>query len=303
MVKVSIIGTGKAGGLLSHCIASEPRIDSLTLVDIIEPLLKSTVLDLSHAYPEAHHKIKAGTYADVGDSDIVVMTAGVARNLPMETRLDLVQKNSEVYRQILSEIDFGDKTKVIVMTNPVEPLTYLTYKVTGLAAAQVIGFSNVVDSARLRYILSKESGVEASRVDAVVIGHHGEDMLPVFSQASVGGKRPAELGMDLLLVRDMLRESSKSVLEGLGVTMYGPAAHMTRVLDSMIHDKNDIFPLSHFIDSNDFYKIENACISLPVRIGKEGVTEIYDMKLSSSEQSELQSIQEKLKDVQASLVP
>ncbi len=298
MAKVSIVGVGRVGGALTQHFITNPDIDDIVLCDIVEEKVDGTILDISHAYPQYSHKLIKGGYSDVSGSDVVVITAGVPRTSVVKTRMDLLEKNAGIIRDIIDNIDFSEHSVVILTTNPVEPLTYLICENTGLPRDQIIGFSNILDSNRLRFSLSKNTGVVADNIYGMVIGQHGENMIPLFSQCTIDGNPLTEFDVVLDDVRNDVISGSKKIIAGLGGTQYGPAAHLADLVNAVINDSGKIFPVSFYVDKNDFYGVDGVCVSLPVKIGRNGVSEVVDLDIDEDERDKLDVLCEKLKGIQ-----
>lgn len=283
MVKVSIIGVGRVGSLLTYFLVSNPKIDKINLIDVLKDKVEGTRLDISHAYPEFSSKLKAADYSDVRDSDIVVICVGKSGTPKTKSRMELLDTNKKAMLQVMKSIGKLEDTIMIILTNPVEPLTYLAYKLSGLKNNKVIGFSNILDSERLKFILNKKQ--------ALVIGEHGEGMIPVSSYCEVGEK---EL--------NTLKNTANDIIKFVGSTTFGPARHLSRLITAIINDDKAMFPVSSYIEKNDFYEIEDVCLSLPSIIGRSGIEGIVKVDLNKQERKKLKALAEKIKKIQKQLL-
>jgi len=302
MTKVSIAGVGRVGSALAYSLVRNPKIDKIVLNDIAEQRVDGTILDVSHAYPQFSHKLEKGGYDAISDSDIIIIIAGVPRSPETKTRMDLLDVNKKIVADIVRQVKFSEDKIVIVATNPVEPLTCLVHELSGLADKNVIGFSNILDSSRLRFILSQKTSMRADKIQALVIGQHGEDMIPLFSQCTINGKRLRDFNLSLEEVKGELELSGKRIVDTLGGTQYGPSTHLANLVDAIVNDTNEMFPVSFYVKRNEFYGLENVCISLPVKINRAGVGDVVELGLDASEKDSLRKLSEKLKEVQLNLI-
>jgi malate/lactate dehydrogenase len=297
-VKISIIGAGRVGGMIAYLLTPNKKIDEIVLIDVIQPRVEGTILDVSHAYPEYSSKLKAGNYEDTADSKIIIITAGLPRAPETETRMSLLDANKPIMKDIIQSIKVSKDCVVIILTNPVEPLVYLAYKLLQdkLDSKNIIGFSNMLDSARLECILSEATGEDPEKIEGLVIGEHGENMIPVFSACKIDGGPLPNLNRES--IKNKLKISSKRVVECLGGTQFGPSRHVERLVGAILNDTGEVFPVSFFIESNDAYNISDVCMSLPAAIGSAGVKYIKKINLNKDEMNSLLKLSEELKKIQ-----
>lgn len=299
-MKVSIIGLGRVGSTLVYSLTPNPSIDELFIYDVIEKKMQGVMLDVSHAYPEFSYKLKTGEPSQTKKSKIIIIAAGIPRDTKIKSRIDLLEDNKKIMQRILEDIKWDGNTIILVLTNPVEPLTYLAYKNSKLNEKKVIGLSNYLDSQRLKYLISKRIGASAKDIEGFVIGEHGEDMIPIFSSCKVN-KNPIELKKsEREGIENELKAASKEIIALSGGTQFGPAETTVRVVDSIINDSKEIFPLSFFANS-EYYNVENVCISLPVKVGISGIEEIVHINLNEDERKRLKNLEVKLKKIQEKL--
>jgi len=300
-VRVSIIGAGRVGSMLAYLLAPHKKIDEIVLVDKIQPRVDGTVLEVSHAYPEYSSKLKAGNYEDVKDSKVIIITAGLPRAPGTGTRIDLLDANKNILKEVLESIKVSKDSVILILTNPVEPLVYFTYKLLAdkLNKEQVIGFSNILDSARLKFILSKIANVDASKVESLVVGEHGENMILAFSNCKINGKPLT--GLDLESVSKELKNSSKKIIECLGGTQFGPAKHTADLVNAILNDTGEVFPVSFYIEKDDNYNVSDVCLSLPAAIGFNGIKSVKKINLSKDEKDSLLKLVGQLKKIQKSM--
>jgi len=297
-VKVSIIGVGRVGGMLAYLLVSHKKIDEIVLIDKIQPRVDGTILDVSHAYPEYSSKLKAGNYEDVKNSKVIIITAGLPRAPGTGTRMDLLDANKAILKEIIESVGVSRDTIVLILTNPVEPLVYFAYKLLAdkLGKNQVIGFSNILDSARLKFILSKITNADPNKVEGLVLGEHGENMILAFSNCKINGRPLPDL--DFESISKELKNSSKKILECLGGTQFGPGKHAADLVNVILNNTGEVFPVSFYIESDDNYKLSDVCISVPAAIGSDGVKYIKKINLNKEEESSFLKLAGQLKKIQ-----
>jgi len=301
-VKVSLIGTGRVGGMIAYLLAANKKIDEIVVIDKIQSKVEGTILDVSHAFPEYSPKLKAGSYADTEGSKIIIITAGLARVPEVETRMGLLDANMPIMKEIIESIKISKDSIIIILTNPVEPLVYLANKLLEgkIDSKNIIGFGNILDSARLQFILSKAANVEPEKVEAWVIGEHGENMMLAFSACSING-RPLP-AIDRESVKTELKKSSCKVIKCLGGTQFGPSRHMERLVNAIINDTNETLPVSFYVEKDGIYNISDVCMSLPAAIGSSGIKGVKKINVNEEEKRKLQDLAEKLRKIQKSMV-
>jgi L-lactate dehydrogenase len=297
-VKVSILGMGRVGSGLGYQLAEEKSVNELVFVDEIKSLSEGIALDISDAYPESSLKITSGDLPAANNSDILIITASAATDPKIRFRIDLLASNKPVIEKIFSEVKLKKDTKVIMVTNPVEPLVFYATSLSHLSPENVMGFGNSLDTARLKVLLSKKTKTPANRIDVIVIGEHGENMLPIFSSAKIEGK-PIELyHLDTAKLMKSLKESGYRVRQLTGGVRFGASRHLFDLVESIIKDKGKIFPVSSHVKRNDYYVIEDVCISLPCKISAKGISEIVEMPMSNEEKTKLCALANSLKEIQ-----
>ncbi len=282
---ITIIGAGRIGGsVASNLILRE--LDNIRLVDIIKGLPQGEALDLGQMAASYGINVKIdGTndFADIKGSDIVVVTAGLPRKPGMD-RLDLLQKNTNIISDISKKIlKYAPKSKIIMITNPLDIMTYVALKVTGFKKNLVFGMGGTLDSARFRYFISEELNVKKSSVEAIVIGMHGEYMLPLPKYSNVSGKSLIEImsKKDIDIVIDKTRKTAAEIISLKGGTVHAPGNAVGEMIDSIIKDKKKILPLSTYLDGE--YNVKGLCIGVPAILGLEGVQDIINLELSEEE--------------------
>lgn len=293
-MKVSIIG---GGGLVGSCAASALQfggiVREIALVDVNLELAEGQALDLLHgASLTSDQKIYGSGTAAVKDSDVICITAGLRRK-PDESRLDLINRNVALFRNILADVkQHGLKptAKVFVVSNPVDVLTYLAVKDLGLPANQVIGLGTVLDTTRLRSMMAQRLDVPPTQVQTLILGEHGDSMVPVWSAAQIAGlpleKYPGVTPAVIADVEKKTRGSGAEVIKKKGGAGFAVGASIADVIHSIALDQRRILPVSSL--QNGAYGLRDVCISVPTIVGAQGVVNCYEIELWPKEMMALQ---------------
>jgi L-lactate dehydrogenase len=291
--KIVIIGAGKVGSTFAFSLMMSGLAREIVLIDKNESLAIGECMDLNHGMSFVHPtKIYAAGYEGCVDADIVVITAG-ANQKPDQTRTDLVQKNVAVFKEIIPAVaKYATTAILLVVTNPVDILTYVTLKLSGFPANRVIGSGTVLDTARLKYLISDYAKVDASNIHAYIIGEHGDTELPVWSNATISGlpverycSEYAQLGHaknELKEIFVKVRNSAYEIIKLKGATNYSIALALVKITRSILRDENSILPVSTLI--TDYYGISDVCISIPSIINIKGVKQYVKLDLTDVEQ-------------------
>ncbi|MFC1595657.1 malate dehydrogenase [Candidatus Margulisiibacteriota bacterium] len=290
-MKISIIGTGKLGSTLAYTLAIKQLANEISLVEPLTPdIARGHCIDIQHALTMAGHmNIFSGGYETTADADIIIITTGVPRKQG-ETRLDLAEKNVEITKQVLSNIlNYNQSGILILASNPIDITTYTALKISGFPVERVLGIGTLLDSMRLRFLLSEAANLDPKSIEAIVIGEHGDSAVPVISTATVNGIPISEASgltpEDIVKTIEKVKTFGHDLLILKGGSTYAPALAISDIIDAIVNDQHKIMPLSVHVQGE--YGLENICISLPVRIGKSGVEEIIQIKLTEDEQTRL----------------
>ncbi len=289
--KVAIIGCGMVGSTTAFALMESGLFTDMILIDVNRKRAEGEAMDLSHCLPFTRPlEITAGDYKDISDCGIIIITAGVGQK-PGETRLDCVQKNIEVFRSIVPQITkYNTEAFLLVVSNPVDILSYVTHKLSGFPSARVFGSGTVLDSARLRFAVGRRLNVDPRSVHAFVIGEHGDSELAVWSSANVGGIVLDEYcthcgygshASNRKKLEEDVKNSAYEIIDRKGATYYGIAAATRRILESIVRDEHSILPVSTLV--NNRYGLDGVYVSVPALIGAGGVEDILDINLSAEE--------------------
>lgn len=286
--KIVLVGCGNVGMAYTYALINQNTyVNEIALIDINEDRLIGEVADLNHclAYCPSKINIKVGKYEDCRDAKIVVIAAG-ANQAPGETRMDLIHKNSKIFKSIIDPIMANGFNGIfIVATNPLDVMTYLTLKYSGLPTNQVIGSGTTLDTARLRYILSEKVNICPKNIEAYVIGEHGDSEFIPWSNASIGLSNINQFisKEEMEKVEKEVRESAYEIIKRKGATYYGIGASLVRITNCILEDKKVILSVSSYDKKN------NICISTPAVIDASGVREKIFIPLNEEETKKLEN--------------
>ncbi|HIG98173.1 TPA: L-lactate dehydrogenase [Candidatus Woesearchaeota archaeon] len=289
--KVAIIGAGFVGATAAYALMIEGVANEITLIDVNRQKAEGEALDLKHGLQFVHTaKISFGSdYGLCRDSDVIIVCAG-AHQAKGETRLDLIGKNTAIFREIIPKIAKNAPDSILlIVTNPVDILTYAAMKYSGFSKERVIGSGTLLDTARLRYWLSQHFKVSPQHIHAFILGEHGDTEFPVWSAANISGKPLSEFeGYSAKALKSAFRrtkESAYEVISKKGATYYAIGLAIVQIVRAILSDRNDIFPVSTLV--NGYYGAGNACLSLPCVINRGGISRQIKLKLNEKERDAL----------------
>ena len=307
--KAAIVGCGFVGASIAFRFLQQGLFSKLVLLDVNREKAEGEAMDLSDGLPYASPvEITAGTYDDIADCALVVITAG-ANQKPGETRLDLMGKNIAILRSIIGEItarDFGGI--LLVVSNPVDVLTYAAWKLSGYPRQRVIGSGTVLDTGRLKQLLGEELRVDSRNVHAFIVGEHGDSELAVWSGANVSGvdlEHFCRLRGNGLHAADMdrlyreVRDSAYQIIQRKGATYYGIAMTVGRIAEAIVRDEHAVLPISAVLEGQ--YGQEGLALSLPAIVGRNGLEEVLEVPMSQGERLALDASARQLKEAIAAL--
>ena len=302
--KCAVIGCGFVGASIAFSLVQEEMFSELVLIDINQTKAEGEAMDLSHGLPFVHPmKIYAGTYADLADCFLIIITAGAGQR-PGETRLELVRKNVEIFRDMIPQITaVTQDARLLIVSNPVDVMTYAAWKLSGYPPEHVIGSGTVLDTARLKYLLGAHLGVDSRSVHAFIIGEHGDSELAVWSSANISGVELDSFcdicgacdGETLHRLYEDVRTSAYKVIEKKGATYYAIALAVTRIARAIVREEHSVLPVSAYV--NGHYGVSDVYFGVPSIVGAEGIEKVLDIPLDASEQQQLEHSVQTLKDV------
>ncbi len=297
--KVVLIGTGMVGMSFAYALVNQGGIcNELVLIDVNKVRANGEAMDLNHglAFAKSNMKIYAGDYHDCKDADIIVIAAGVAQK-EGETRLDLLQRNTEVFRSIITPVvKSGFDGIFLVATNPVDIMTRVTYELSRFGSARVIGTGTSLDTARLRYLLGDYFTVDPKNIHAYVIGEHGDSEFVPLSQVMLATKHVTEILEDgkndyciddMQKIEEQVRTAAYKIIEAKRATYYGIGMAITRIVKAILGDENSVLTVSAKLCGE--YNARNVFVGVPCIIGRNGVKEIIELSLTDDEKEKFKN--------------
>jgi L-lactate dehydrogenase len=294
--KVAVVGAGSVGATFCYALAQSGLADEIVIIDKNQDQAKGQALDLVHGQPFFPTvSIKVGSADDYTDAKVVVITAGAAQK-PGETRLELLQKNAAIVGSIAEEVSaHGCKGVMLIVSNPVDVLTYVALKRSGWDRSRVIGSGTVLDSARLRYLLSKQCGIDVHNIHGYVLGEHGDSEFVAWSMTHVAGVhiddhcaicgKCSDWKAERLLIEQEVRDSAYHIINYKGSTHYAVGLALVRIVAAILRGQNSVLTVSSYVDGE--FGISDVCLSVPCIISEGGVQKIVKSPLSADEQASL----------------
>ncbi len=301
--RVVVVGLGNVGATLGYALLLSGLAAEIVLIDKNHAKAEGEAMDLNHAVPFAHPtRIWAGTYEDCAGAAVVVIAAGAAQK-PGETRLDLLQRNADIFAEVVPRIvEHNRDCILLIATNPVDVLTQVSLHLSGLPAQHVIGSGTILDTARFRYMLSQHFGVDPRSVHAFIIGEHGDSEVPVWSLANIAGMRLEEFcaaqgrtcdWKDLHGIFEQTRDAAYHIIARKQATYYAVAAGLMRIIEAILRDQNTVLSVSSLVSGA--YGISDLCLSLPSIVNRGGIQKVLHLHLSTEEEEKLEHSAQVLK--------
>ncbi len=304
-MKVAIIGAGNVGATLAYTLLLHDTASRIALIDVNRDKAEGEALDLAHGASYLDNvEIRAEGYEGVADADVIAITAGRARR-PGESRLDLARGNAAIMEEVLAGIAPHYRgAVVIVVSNPMDVLTYVAVKRLAAPPTRIIGSGTSLDSSRMRYLLGQEFGIDPRNIHAYVIGEHGDSSVPVWSMASLAqipltryappGRAPLdEAGR--ARIHQAVVAAGKEVIRRKGATFYAVALSVARIVEAILDDEKSVLTVSSYIEG--FLGVSDVCLSLPAVVGREGIRELLPVSLDETERARLAASAAALKDI------
>ncbi|WLF70935.1 L-lactate dehydrogenase [Clostridium septicum] len=293
--KISIIGAGFVGSTTAYSLMIQGLASDIVIVDINKEKAEAEAMDLSHgaAFVKAVD-VKSGTYEDTKDSDIVIITAGIGPK-PGETRLDIINKNLNIFKDIIPEVvKYSPNSILLVVSNPVDILTYITYKLSGFPKNKVIGSGTVLDTSRLKYMLSEHFDIDARNVHTYIIGEHGDSEITAWSLTNIAGM-DADSYCDTVCskcdkkfkyeIPNLVKNAAYEIINRKGYTNYAVGLAITRIVEAILRDEDSILTVSSLFEGQ--YDINDVYLAIPTIIDRNGAKKILEVPLSQDEISKL----------------
>ncbi|PUU89762.1 MAG: L-lactate dehydrogenase [Halanaerobium sp.] len=304
--KIAVIGAGGVGATTAYALMVQGVGSEIVLIDVNKDKAEGEAMDLRHGASFVNPvDIYAGDYQDLADAKLIIITAGAAQK-PGETRLDLIKKNTGIFKNIVSSItEYNQDGILLVVTNPVDILTHLTYKLSGFPANRVMGSGTVLDSSRFRSLLSKNCGVAASNVHGYIIGEHGDSEVPVWSLTNIAGtkienycpictKDCQDKDHSLEEISSQVKNAAYEIIEKKGATFYAVALAVSRIARAILRDENAVLTVSSLMEG--YYGVEDISLSLPTLINSNGIERVLELPLAEKEENAFKESAEHLKE-------
>lgn len=283
---ITIVGSGKVGGDAALFSALKRLDDQILLLDVAEGLPQGEAMDINHMLSEQGIDVEvkgSNNFEDMKDSNIVVVVAGSGRK-PGMTRMDLLKINASIVKSVVENVKkYADDSIIIPVTNPLDPMAYITYKVSGFDRSRVFGMGGMLDLSRFRQFIHEATGHSRDSIRALVIGEHGENMLPLPRFSSVSGiPLSSFLAKEKLdeLIRNTKQVAAK-VIELKGATVHAPGNAISAIVESVVRDRKQVIPVATYLDGE--YDHSDVTIGVPAVIGKKGVEKIIELDLNDEE--------------------
>ena len=303
--KITIIGAGAVGSTTAYTLMLSGLVSEIVLIDINKDKAQGDALDMNHGISFVSPvKIIAGEYEDIKGSDMVIITAG-ANQEPGEKRTDLLKRNAKIFESIIENVlkFCHNDTILLIVTNPVDILTYVTYKVSGFSKNNVLGSGTVLDTARLKYLLGEYTNVDVRNVHTYIIGEHGDSEVAAWSATSVAGMNIDEFcsfsgicdaePLSSKHFHETVKNSAYEIIEKKGATFYAIALSVRRIVECIVGNEKSILTVSSLLEGE--YGINDVCLSVPTLVTSNGAEKILQIDLSESEKTDLQKSAQKLK--------
>jgi L-lactate dehydrogenase len=293
--RVVIIGAGLVGSTFAYSLMINGVVAEIILIDVNTERLAGEVMDLNHGIAFVRPVlVRQGTYADCTDADLIVICAG-SNQKPGETRLDLLSRNAAIFKEIIIRIQAsGAEALILVASNPVDIMTYITYKLSGYEPGRVIGSGTVLDSARFRFLLSQHCQVDPSNVHAYIIGEHGDTEVPVWSLANIAGLRFSDYcpvcghncgPLPKQELFDAVKTAAYQIIKAKGATYYAIGLALVEIVESILRNEYSVLTVSSLLQGE--YGLADVCLSLPSIVSRKGVAKKISLDLAPEERASL----------------
>jgi len=301
MRKITMVGAGNVGATAVQHISQKEMCEELVMIDVVEGLPQGKALDMWESAPLLGSDTRvrgSNEMADMKDSDLVLITAGLPRK-PGMSRSDLLDKNASIIRGIVENVvNHAPNAMIMVVTNPLDVMTYLAYRVSGFGKERVFGMAGVLDSARLRSFVAMELDVSVREIQALVMGGHGDSMLPLPRYTTVAGIPITQL-MDDATISRLVERTRKAGGEIVGLlktgsAYYSPGASLAEMVEAVAKNKKRLLPCAAILDGE--YGLSDICVGVPVLLGRNGIEKIVEVSLESSEIEALRTSAEAVRE-------
>ncbi|HEU4901721.1 MAG TPA: L-lactate dehydrogenase [Flavisolibacter sp.] len=292
--RIVVIGIGAVGSTTAYTLLLRQRMDELVLIDVNREKATGDALDMNHGLPFlGQAKVWAGTYEDCRDADIIIITAGAAQR-PGETRVDLLKRNVAIFESITTEVlKYNQNGILLIASNPVDIMSYFTWKKSGWPRQRVIGSGTLLDSSRFRYLIGEKLNIDPRSIHAHIIGEHGDSELPVWSLANVAG---TELSLSKEDKEDIFlntRDAAYKIIEAKGATYYAIALALDRICTAILRNEAAVLNVSTLL--TDYHGISDVFLGVPCVVDRSGIREVLPLSISEQEKELLHKSANKLR--------
>jgi L-lactate dehydrogenase len=292
--RIVIIGTGAVGSTTAYTLLLRGRMDELVLIDVNHKKAVGDALDMNHGLPFMDKAdVWAGTYEDCRDADIIIITAGAAQK-PGESRIDLLKRNVAIFESITTEVlQYNTRGILLIASNPVDIMSYFTWKKSGWPFQRVIGSGTLLDSARFRYLIGDKLNIDPRSVHAHIIGEHGDSELPLWSLANIAGTEIALREEDKDDLFAQTRNAAYRIIEAKGATYYAIALALDRICTAILRNEAAVLNVSTLL--TNYHDVSDIYLGVPCVVGRSGVREVLPLHISDGEKNLLHKSADKLK--------
>jgi L-lactate dehydrogenase len=288
--KIVVIGAGNVGEAIAYTLMVRQLANEIVLLDINEERAQGSASDISHGTGFFRAiRVRKGDYSDCADAEIIVISAGIGRK-PGQSRRELATTNVKIIKTVTKSImQYAKNPIIIVVSNPLDVLTYTVWKESGLPANRVIGTGTSLDTARFRHTISKETGINVCDVDAYILGEHGDGMVPIYSNITIADE-PLEsfvknnnCKIDIKEIGENTRTSGARIIARKGATFYGVAMATSAIINAIVHNENAVYPVSHVFQNEGYEDYEGIAISMPCVLNSDGISRVINLPMNKEE--------------------
>jgi len=296
MSKATVIGVGNLGSCIAYELAARGIVDELVLIDVYHELAEGNAEDIAQAMAfRSNVEVIAGDYNDADGSEVIIVTAGKPRTPNMKSRMELLKTNLRIIKSVASNIQgVRGEPVVVTLTNPVDIMNYMMWKHTGFDRKKIIGSAGMLDSARFRKALSKKLAIPVLDIEAYVIGEHGDNQVPLFSNVTVKGRKRTFNEAERKSITEEIKQSALNVISQKGGTVYAPASNTANMIQMILKDECGLAVGSVVLDEE--YGLKGVSIGVPVELSREGVKRVYEWDLDEEEKAMFYMGAERLKE-------
>lgn len=292
--RIVVIGTGAVGSTTAYTLLLRERMDELVLIDANQEKAEGDALDMNHGLPFLGQvKVWAGSYEDCREADIIIITAGAAQR-PGESRIDLLKRNVAIFESITTQVlQYNQDGILLIASNPVDIMSYFTWKKSGWPVERVIGSGTLLDSARFRYLIGDKLNIDPRSVHAHIVGEHGDSELPLWSLANIAGTELHLDDEDKQEIFTNTRDAAYQIIEAKGATYYAIALALDRICTAILRNEASVLNVSTLL--NDYHGVNDVYMGVPCIVDRTGVREVLPLHINYNEKQLLHKSADKLK--------